>query len=105
MGSAEVGTGIVTYWTDKTMGDFVDEDHRENQILNATEGLSEEKLAEYREIFSFFDRDGGGTITSVELGQVMRTFGWNPTEGDLQEMIGEIDQDGNGCITFNEFVT
>ena len=41
-------------------------------------------LQEYREIFSFFDRDGGGTITSVELGQVMRTFGWNPSEGDLQ---------------------
>lgn len=46
--------------------------------------LPEEKIQEYREIFSFFDRDGGGTITSVELGQVMRTFGWNPSEGDLQ---------------------
>ena len=46
--------------------------------------LPEEQMEEYREIFSFFDRDGGGTITSVELGQVMRTFGWNPTEGDLQ---------------------
>ena len=46
--------------------------------------LSEDKIEEYREVFSFFDRDGGGTITSVELGQVMRTFGWNPTEGDLQ---------------------
>ena len=21
-----------------------------------------------------------------------------------QELIGEVDQDGNGCITFNEFV-
>lgn len=66
--------------------------------------LPEDKIQEYREVFSFFDRDGGGTITSVELGQVMRTFGWNPTEGDLQEMIGEIDQDGNGCISFNEFL-
>ena len=49
-------------------------------------------------------RDGGGTITTVELGQVMRTFGWSPSEGELQELIGEVDQDGNGCITFNEFV-
>ena len=49
-------------------------------------------------------RDGGGTITTVELGQVMRTFGWAPSEGELQELIGEVDQDGNGCITFNEFV-
>jgi len=73
-------------------------------INKATEGLSEEKLQEYRDIFSFFDRDGGGTITTVELGQVMRTFGWTPTEGELQELISEIDQDGNGCISFNEFV-
>ena len=51
-----------------------------------------------------FVRDGGGTITTVELGQVMRTFGWTPTEGELQELIGVIDQDGNGCITFDEFV-
>ena len=34
----------------------------------------------------------------------MRTFGWLPTEGELQDMIGVIDQDGNGCITFDEFV-
>jgi len=40
----------------------------------------------------------------VELGQVMRTFGWSPTEGELQDMIGVIDQDGNGCITFDEIV-
>ena len=32
--------------------------------------LSEDKIEEYREVFSFFDRDGGGTITSVELGFV-----------------------------------
>ena len=51
--------------------------------------LPEEKIQEYREIFSFFDRDGGGTITSVELGQVMRTFGWNPSEGDLQVRLCE----------------
>ena len=54
------------------------------QLDEVTVLLPEDKIAEFREVFSFFDRDGGGTITSVELGQVMRTFGWNPTEGDLQ---------------------
>ena len=53
--------------------------------------------------FSIY-RDGGGTITTVELGQVMTTFGWNPTEGELQDLIGVIDQDDNGCISFDEFV-
>jgi len=75
-----------------------------HQLEDVTVHLPEAKLEEYKEIFSFFDRDGGGTITTVELGQVMRTFGWTPSESDLQEMINEIDQDGNGCISFNEFI-
>merc|ERR1711868_9396 len=77
---------------------------REAAILKARENISEETLKEYKDIFSFFDRDGGGTITTVELGQVMRTFGWTPTEMELQDMIGVIDQDENGCISFDEFV-
>ena len=40
----------------------------------------------------------------MELGQVMRTFGWTPLESELQELIGVIDQDDNGCISFDEFV-
>ena len=36
--------------------------------------------------------------------KVMRTLGWDPSEIELQELISEIDQDGNGVITFNEFV-
>ena len=35
---------------------------------------------------------------------MMRTFGWTPTESELQELIGVIDQDENGCISFDEFV-
>ena len=72
--------------------------------IQATERMSKAELQEYKDIFSFFDRDGGGSITSVELGQVMRTLGWDPSEIELQELISEIDQDGNGVITFNEFV-
>ena len=32
--------------------------------------LSAEELAEFREIFNLVDRDGGGTITKEELGEV-----------------------------------
>ena len=52
--------------------------------LQAIEELSAEKLMEYREIFSFFDRDGGGSIGAEEFQQVMRTFGWDPREDELK---------------------
>ena len=42
-----------------------------------------------------FDKNGDGTISSHELGIVMRSLGQNPTETELQDMINEVDVDGN----------
>ena len=46
----------------------------------ALESLTEDQMKEYQEIFDLFDRDGRGLITGTKLGQVMRNFGWNPSE-------------------------
>lgn len=36
---------------------------------------------------------------------MMRSLGQNPTEAELQDMVNEIDADGDGTIDFPEFLT
>lgn len=91
-----------------------------------TQLLSEEEIAEFREIFNLVDRDGGGSITKEELGELMDTLGIDASPEEIDIMIREvtlgniltmlsmyevllfffvkIDQDGNGDIDFEEFV-
>ena len=67
--------------------------------------LDEEQITEFKEAFTVFDENGDGVITTKELGNVMKTLGQNPTEAELQHMVGEVDADGNGTIDFPEFLT
>ncbi|KAF0721077.1 hypothetical protein AaE_010186 [Aphanomyces astaci] len=63
--------------------------------------LSENEIAEFREIFNLVDRDRGGSITKAELGELMDTLGINTSPEEIDLMINEIDQDSNGEIDFD----
>lgn len=51
-------------------------------------------VAEFREAFRLFDKDGDGSITKEELGRVMRSFGQFARAEELRTMLQEIDIDG-----------
>ena len=70
-----------------------------------TNKMTKEQIAEFKEAFSVFDKNGDGAITREELGTVMRSLGQNPTEADLQDIINEVDADRDGTINFREFLT
>eukprot|EP00936_MAST-01D_sp_MAST-1D-sp1_P001369 g1369.t1 len=69
-----------------------------------SEQLTDEQINEFKEAFDVFDEDGGGTISADELGHVLRMLGQDPSEGDLQAIVAEVDTDGSGEIDFDEFL-
>ena len=67
--------------------------------------LTEEQIGFFKEAFNLFDKDGNGFINTDELASLLRSLGQNNTEAELQEIISEVDIDGNGSIDFPEFLT
>lgn len=66
--------------------------------------LTPGQVEEFRETFSFFDKDGSGTITCMELGTAMRALGQYISDDDLAKLVAKLDRDGNGIVDFDEFL-
>ncbi|KAJ4719655.1 putative Calmodulin [Melia azedarach] len=66
--------------------------------------MPEEQIIEFHEAFCLLDKDGDGCITIEELAAAIRSLDQHPTEEELQNMMNEVDIDGNGSIEFGEFL-
>ena len=68
------------------------------------ENLTEETINQFRNFFNLFDKDSSGTISTKELGTIMRNLGQNPSEEEVKQLIREVDLNGDGTIDFKEFL-
>jgi calmodulin len=67
--------------------------------------LTEEQRVELKRYFTMADISGDGEIGIKELGAFMQQLGrWDITEGELQDMISDVDLDGNQELDFVEFL-
>ncbi|XP_012507565.1 PREDICTED: centrin-1 [Propithecus coquereli] len=66
--------------------------------------LTEEQKQEVREAFDLFDSDGSGTIDVKELKVAMRALGFEPRKEEMKKMIADVDKEGTGKISFNDFL-
>jgi calcium-dependent protein kinase len=67
--------------------------------LNEKNLLSNNKL---QTAFKMFDKDGGGTISVDEIKEVL-SFGQNLDEHIIQQIIKQVDANGDGEISYEEF--
>ena len=62
------------------------------------------KINEIKEIFSLFDKNGSGSVSIKEIGNLYRALGFTPTEVELNQIVHDLDSDGSGAIEFSEFL-
>ena len=53
--------------------------------------IPEDKIAEYKEAFDMFDKDGSGTISVNEIVKIMKNFGYPIKKSEAQKMVADID--------------
>lgn len=66
--------------------------------------LGDEKLYEWKDVFSLFDNEGDGSINAKDLGLLMRALGANPSQSKLNEIIEEFEREHDGYLDFPQFV-
>jgi Ca2+-binding EF-hand superfamily protein len=58
---------------------------------------------ELRDAFAVFDSDGSGAIDRKELKRLMKKLGQALSEAEIDAMMNEVDENGDGEISFEEF--
>lgn len=65
---------------------------------------SAKQMAEFRIQFQAFDKDKNGLITADELLAVFKSINQIYTQEEVDDMIKDVDQDGDGKINLQEFI-
>ncbi|XP_041938215.1 calcium-binding protein 5b [Alosa sapidissima] len=71
---------------------------------NTERKLADDEIEELREAFEEFDKDRDGLISCKDLGNLMRTMGYMPTEMELIELGQNINMNLGGSVDFEDFV-
>ncbi|XP_043942511.1 calcium-binding protein 5 [Protopterus annectens] len=66
--------------------------------------LAPDEIEELKEAFTEFDKDKDGFITCKDLGNLMRTMGYMPTEMELIQLSQQINMNLGGRVDFEDFV-
>merc|ERR1712131_220334 len=84
----------------RSMGVDVNKTDMENY---SSEDDEEQMKEELKEAFRIYDKEGQGFITNDVLKEILREIDPTLTEGDLDNIIEEVDEDGSGTMDFDEF--
>ncbi|XP_018412563.1 PREDICTED: EF-hand calcium-binding domain-containing protein 2 [Nanorana parkeri] len=72
----------------------------------AADALVSELQKKITEAFEVFDHENNKTVDVREIGTIIRSLGCCPTEGELHDMLAEVEEEEpTGFIRFEKFLT
>merc|ERR1712126_427052 len=71
--------------------------------INEMTNLQVDEIKCLKVFFDLFDVKKQEFLDGDGLGDIMRAMGFRPTEGELADLLHEVDEDGSGEIEFGEF--
>ncbi|KAA0187262.1 hypothetical protein FBUS_05258 [Fasciolopsis buskii] len=68
-------------------------------------GIDEETVDVWKHLFRELDQDNSGEVTAQELYQIFKNSESNVTLQTIEQWIADYDQDGDGKLNYQEFMT
>eukprot|EP00746_Dinoflagellata_sp_MGD_P163715 gnl/MRDRNA2_/MRDRNA2_91905_c0_seq1.p1 gnl/MRDRNA2_/MRDRNA2_91905_c0~~gnl/MRDRNA2_/MRDRNA2_91905_c0_seq1.p1 ORF type:complete len:950 (-),score=194.30 gnl/MRDRNA2_/MRDRNA2_91905_c0_seq1:335-3184(-) len=83
----------------------VDEFDHVLELLFVREGFTKTEVEDLQRVFSKFDRDNSGEVSSNELMGILSWLGYPSQPEAAEEIAKEVDADGSGQLCWAEFLT
>jgi calmodulin len=78
---------------------------RTKEVEKKVLSIPPEQLDQYKEAFKMFDTNNTGQIGVDQIRKALKKFGQDLTRKEVEDMIKDLDVDGSGFLSFEEFVT
>ena len=65
--------------------------------------IDESQMTQYKTVFMKYDADNSGFIEVAELGKVFGALDIQTSDQELEQLITDVDADGNGTLDLGEF--
>lgn len=78
--------------------------HRATLAYIVSQLISSEEVSKLRETFTAIDSNGDGLLSADEIKKAMSSL-TGELAANVGQILNQVDEDGNGCINYSEFLT